>query len=130
MSQIELPREVCSSVSTTDSIWSSKGVVVTTLQERDTHIRSECKNMWSPGMTLFITRGTVSVKILHALVAEFLPLSHRLGKARRITLGDPIPSQLLQQLYRCFRCVECMGQDGSIVVLDDGNETVSLAKLV
>lgn len=125
-----VPRSMCSGTYSLDSLWCSKAIAVTTIQEKENYIRSQCKLLWSPGMVLFIARGMVSLKMLQSLVADFLSLGHRFGKARRISLGDQIPSQLIQQLYQCFYCVEHTCEDARVTILDDGNETATIARIV
>lgn len=70
------------------------------------------------------------MKLLESLVPDFVMFRHRYGKARRITLCELVSSALLEQLYQAFHCVEFMNSDGECVILDDGHEEATVAKVV
>ncbi len=131
MPNLEIPRQLCSGSYPLDSLWCSKGIQVTLNQKTNImDVKFQSQKLWSPGMTIFIVKDAVSQESLQALVSEFSTLSHRWGKARRISIGMNVPHDLLCQLYECFNCIEFVGTDGTAMILDDGCETTSIARML
>lgn len=81
-------------------------------------------------MSLFIVKDALTLDALIGLVSEFTALSRRWGKARRISTALHVPQTVLADLYQCFYCVEFIGADASVLILDDGFETSTIARIL
>jgi hypothetical protein len=125
-----LPRSICASADASDNLWTSTTVVVSSRQSNIMYMQEQCHVNWSPGMVLYICPGTVDPSLLTEFASRISVVGQRLGKARRITSGTPMARDVVRSLYQSFYCVEFVNLNGSVLVVDDGNEAVAQADIL
>jgi len=79
---------------------------------------TECENSWSPGLAVFIAPGIMNGSLLMELAGILAPLSRKLGRARRITVGEMMSKEVVGLLYKSFYCVEYVNSVGVTNIIE------------
>jgi hypothetical protein len=114
-----LPRDSCSSTHHLDYMWCSKTVSVLQPVTDVNRLIEECTNSWSPGLVVYFCPGALTETTLIELLDQLEETVAKLGRARRICIGDSLATESIsQRLYKCFYCVENVNSQGLTHIVD------------